>query len=198
MNLLRGLIILPELRINIPDKLYKNLEKIALISGMSIESTIIDILKNTVYYIAQVDSYYSFRMSSIDKAVNQVIKSIEEGSVKIRSKHRENILKYINSLGKLLAIIEDIYGKIPDRVDLNKLIKHENIEVIVKKHIGGRVSSVDKTIYNLVNRIKPVASVFRIKINTSDNNIELVFENPAYLENFVGIGSRVYRRRVRR
>ncbi|MEM0380232.1 MAG: hypothetical protein QXP71_02765 [Desulfurococcaceae archaeon] len=190
---------MPELRVNIPDKLYKSLEKIALITGMSIESTVVDILRSTIYYLSQIDSYYSFRITGVDKAVNIITKGIDEGIVKLRSKHRENILKYVKSLGKLLAIIEEVYGKIPNKVVLNDLLRNNDIENIVKKHIGGGVKNVDKTLINLVNRIKPIAGVFKIKIiSSNDESIELLFENPAYLENFVGIGSRVLRRRVRR
>lgn len=188
---------MPEVRVNIPDRLYNSLEKLSMIMGTSVELTLVDLIKYSLEYVAAVDSHYHYKLTNVEKAVEQVMRGVEERAIRLRTKNRERIVSYVNALGKMLAIVKEVHDKIPPRVELGSLMKNPNIESIVKRHCI-RVESPEKTLRNLVRNIKPIAGAFKITIIDKGSDVELVFENPAFLESFIGIGSRALRRKIRR
>jgi hypothetical protein len=191
---------LPRITIDLPETLYKSLEKYALIKGTSLESVILDLLRRDLGFIGEVDSYYSYKHGQIDRAVEEAMKAISKRLVRIRIRDRDKLIeKYINPLGRFLAIIKELYGKIPEKLVVKEVIGDPRLKEILRKHIGAKIDDPGKTLINYIEKkIKPIAPAFKIRIEGDGVESIIVFENPANLESYAGIGSRIMRRRIRR
>lgn len=187
--------------VNIPDRLYKSIEKLALIKGVTPDELVVSILNIVVEHIAaDIDAYYTRVYSRVeDEALNKLKKAIESGEVKLKTRVSEKLLKkHIRPLGRFLTLLSEIYGKIPFEVKISELKSNEKLPSLVYKHIGV-VKDPGVLIENYVlEKIRPVAPAFGIKIEEISNDIVVSFSNPAYLESLVPLGSRVLRRRVRK
>lgn len=187
--------------VNLPDRLYRSIEKIALIKGVTPEELVVNILNIVVEHIAaDIDAYYARTYSRVEnEALNKLRKAIDERAVRLRTRAPEKLLrKYIYPLGRFLTILSEAYGKIPYEVRISDLKSREKFPNLVYKHVG-RVKDPAALIENYVlEKVKLVAPAFGIKIENKDNDIVVSFNNPAYLESLVPLGSRVLRRRVRK
>jgi len=187
--------------VNLPERLYKSIEKVALIKGVTPEELVISILNLVIEHIAaDIDAYYTRIYSRAEsEALNRLKKAIKEKEINLKTKSPEKLLKkYIYPLGRLLTILSEAYGKIPFEVRISDLKNKEKLPYLVYKHVGRVKDPVSLIEKYILERVRPIAPAFGIKIEEKDNDIVVSFNNPAYLESLVPLGSRVLRRRVRK
>lgn len=187
--------------VNIPDRLYKSLEKLALIKGVTPDELVVNILNIIVDHIAtDIDAYYTRVYGRAEEeAIKRLKKAIENGEIRIKTRASEKMLrKYIYPLGRFLTILSEIYGKVPFEVKINELKSNEKLPSLVYRHVGRVKDPVALIEKYILEKIKPIAPAFGMKIEETNDGIVVSFNNPAYLESLVPLGSRILRRRVRK
>lgn len=191
---------MPQLSLEVPDKLYKSLEKIALIRGTTVEETVIEILRKELDYISSLDSHYSHVYSKVEReALDKLNEAIKGKLVKVRTRNPHLLLKnYIRPFCRFLTVIKEIYVKIPHSIKLSEIRNNPDLPQILYRHVGkvkDPVGYIDRMVYE---KVKSIAPAFKIEVVEEGGEVVLKFNNPAYLEGYVGYGSRVLRRRVKR
>lgn len=191
---------MPQISLELPDRLYKSLEKIALIKGTTVEETVVEILRKELDYISNLDSHYSHIYSKVEKeALDKLNEAITNRVVRIKTRSPDVLLKnYVRPFCRFLTLIKEIYVKIPFSIKLSEIKNNSNLPSVIQKHVGvvkDPAKYVEKIVYEKVVKIAPA---FKIEVVREGDDIVLKFNNPAYLEGFVGFGSKVLRRRVRK
>lgn len=189
-----------ELRIIIPEKLYKALEKLAVIRNTTINSVIIELIQSTITLLSEIDNYYKLKYEVVIEELYDIInKSIDAGKIKVRNKDRESLLRnYIKPFAILVTVIKDVYGKIPNEVKLSELVSNERIiESLTKYYNNKKLLDPNKILYDKIKKIKKILELFKINVISDGNEIILKIENPAFLERYYGLASRIMRRKLK-
>lgn len=190
---------MPKIIIELPESLYKSLEKYAMIRGVSIERVVIDELRRNIEYVRDIDSYYNFRSDAENEVFKIIMNAIEEKRVNIRVKERSKVLeKYVYPFGRFLAVIRELYGRIPAKISIRELKENPRLADAIKKHSGVKITDPAKWVDHHIVKIKRLSKIFKLSITGEGDDMIISFENPGYIEKFAGIGSRVMRRRIRR
>ncbi|MEM0374440.1 MAG: hypothetical protein QXV69_07360 [Sulfolobaceae archaeon] len=188
-----------ELRIIVPEKLYRALEKLALIRNTTINSIVIELIQSTVTLLSEIDSYYKLKYEVVvEELYDMINKSIADGKIRVVKKDRENLLrKYIRPFAMLVTVIRDVYGRIPNEVKLSELVASEKVRESLAKYYYKKSMNPEKILYNKINEVKKILELFKVNVVSDGNEIVLKIENPAFLERYYGLGSRIMRRKLK-
>lgn len=189
-----------KITLELPYNTYKGIEKIAYMRGSSIENTILELLKINLGTIIDLDSNYKLRYSKVPHMFYEnILKSVRRGEITIPRTDRDYVIKnYIEPLGILVTILIELYRRrIPVRVYTDELEKRigELREII--ERVAGPVEKPVDYVHELIKKIEPIAPAVDITIRESiGGGYELIFRNPAYLENLYGVGTKPLKRRL--
>lgn len=188
-----------KITLELPYNTYKAIEKIAYMRGSTIERIILELLKIDLGIIIDLDSNYKLRYIKVPQMFYEnILKSVRRGEITIPRTDRDYVIKnYIEPLGILATILSELYGKIPGRVYTDELEKRigELREII--ERVAGPVEKPVDYVHELIEKIEPIAPAVDIIIRESiRGGYELIFRNPAYLENLYGVGTKPLKRRL--
>jgi hypothetical protein len=188
----------------LPEPLYKGLEKIAYIKGTSIELVTLNAIGVYMSIAKDIDDHYHFKFERVVEETRRLIEiAASKGLVKAGSVKAE---KVASSLGRLITLLKDAYGDIPREIVVEDLVKPGEFEklskalrkIVGRSSVGGRELNPIAYIVNRIKEVEGVARAFGIDIVKEGGSIKAIrFNNTNLLSMYFGYNTRFLKRRVR-
>jgi len=190
----------------LPEPLFKSLEKIAYIKGTSVELVALDAIKAYMNIAKDIDDHYRFKFERVVEETKRLIETASsKGIVKVRRVKAESVA---SSLGKLVTLLKDAYGDMPREVIIERLKEPGELEklsevlrkIVGRRSVGGKELNPVDYILNRVEEVRSVARAFGIDIEGEGRgSIKAIrFNNINLLYMYYGYGTRFLKRRVGR
>jgi hypothetical protein len=156
------------IQLELPEQIYKALEKIAYIKGTSVELVALEAIRSYVGVAKDIDDHYRFKYEQV---VEETRKLIEVALGKGLIKKRVEAERVASSLGKLVTLLRDAYGDIPRELVLEGM-SGEELErlsgalrrIVGRSRVGGRELNPITYILGRIEEIRGVAKAFGIDI----------------------------------
>lgn len=190
------------IQLELPEQIYKALEKIAYIKGTSVELVALEAIRSYVGVAKDIDDHYRFKYEQV---VEETRKLIEVALGKGLIKKRVEAERVASSLGKLVTLLRDAYGDIPRELVLEGM-SGEELErlsgalrrIVGRSRVGGRELNPITYILGRIEEIRGVAKAFGIDIVEKEGSVKAIkFNNVNLLSMYYGYVARLLRRRIR-
>lgn len=179
------------------DKVYRDLEKLAYIKGTSVELVVVEAVNAYLSIARDIDAHYQFKYERVVEETRRILESAKVTNVKA-----ENVAL---NLGKLVTLLKDTYGYIPREVNLGNLSPEERRKLtetlgrIGRSKVGGKEIDPVAYIKNRVRDVRRAAQAFGIEVVEENGDIKIVrFNNVNLIAMYYGYGVRALKRRLGR
>lgn len=191
--------------LDLVDKTYRDLEKIAYIKGTSVELVVLEAINWYLRVARDIDDHYRLKY---ERVVEETRKLLEEGLKRGLIKSRgalesKRVAAIASSLGKLVTLLVDAYGHIPRELHLESLGESDlsRLRSSLSKLVPGAPErGLDPVTYirNRVREVESVAAALGIEVIAEGGNVKaLRFNNVNLLSMYYGYGTRFLKRKLR-